>query len=89
MSDYLDKLFGLQGQVAVVIGGTGELCGAMAEGLASAGATTVLVGRSQAKADARLARIKDAGGEAHFVAADVSSRPVSYTHLTLPTIYSV
>ncbi|KAF0094784.1 MAG: short-chain dehydrogenase/reductase SDR [Puniceicoccaceae bacterium 5H] len=74
MSDYLDKLFGLQGQVAVVIGGTGELCGAMAEGLASAGATTVLVGRSQAKADARLARIKDAGGEAHFVAADVSSR---------------
>jgi len=28
---YLESLFGLAGKVAVVIGGTGELCGAMAE----------------------------------------------------------
>ena len=35
---YLGELFGLVGRVAVVIGGTGELCGAMAEGLAAAGA---------------------------------------------------
>ena len=43
-----EQLFSLQGKTAVVIGGTGELCGAMAEGLAGAGAETVLVGRSQA-----------------------------------------
>ena len=30
--DYLDKLFGLAGKCAVVIGGTGVLCGAMAKG---------------------------------------------------------
>jgi len=50
MSSYLQQLFGLSGQVAVVIGGTGELCGAMAEGLAGAGAEVVLVGRSETKA---------------------------------------
>jgi NAD(P)-dependent dehydrogenase (short-subunit alcohol dehydrogenase family) len=71
---YLDSLFGLRGQVAVVIGGTGELCGAMAEALAGAGAHVVLVGRSQEKADARLSKIREAGGEASFIACDVSSR---------------
>jgi NAD(P)-dependent dehydrogenase (short-subunit alcohol dehydrogenase family) len=44
---YLNNLFSLQGKVAVVIGGTGELCGAMAMTLAQAGAEVVLVGRSQ------------------------------------------
>ena len=40
---YLENLFSLSGKTAVVIGGTGELCGAMGEGLASAGANVVLV----------------------------------------------
>lgn len=71
---FLDELYGLQGQVAVVIGGTGELCGAMAEGLAAAGATTVLVGRSETKAEARLAKIAEKGGKAGFIAADVASK---------------
>ena len=35
-SEYLASLYALSGKVAVVIGGTGELCGAMAEGLAGA-----------------------------------------------------
>ena len=52
----------LGGKVAVVVGGTGELCGAMAEGLAEAGAEVVLVGRDAGKAGARLARIAAAGG---------------------------
>ena len=33
------ELFSLKGKVAVVIGGTGVLCGEMAEGIAIAGAT--------------------------------------------------
>ncbi len=74
MENYLSSLFSLEGKTAVVIGGTGELCGAMAEGLAGAGAEVVLVGRSEAKAAARLERIEAAGGRGYFVAADVSDR---------------
>ena len=73
-SAYLDGLFGLQGKVAVVIGGTGELCGAMAEGLAGAGAEVVLVGRSLEKAEARLAKITAAGGKGWFHAAEATSK---------------
>ena len=71
---YLNNLFGLTGCVAVVIGGTGELCGAMAEGLAGAGAEVVLVGRNAEKAQARLAKIAAAGGKAWFHAAEASSK---------------
>ena len=71
---YLKSLFGLDNKVAVVIGGTGELCGAMAEGLAAAGAETVLVGRSEEKAVARLAKIEAAGGKAYFEKVDVNSK---------------
>ena len=63
---YLDSLFSLSGKTAVVIGGTGELCGAMAEGLAAAGAEVVLVGRSEEKAKARLEKITAAGGTGWF-----------------------
>lgn len=71
---YLNSLFSLTGKVAVVIGGTGELCGAMAEGLAAAGAETVLVGRNVEKAQIRLDRISAAGGKAWFHAAEASSK---------------
>ncbi len=54
---YLDSLFSLAGKTAVLIGGTGELCGAMAEAFAGAGATVVLVGRNPDKANARLEKI--------------------------------
>ena len=73
-SEYLSNLFGLAGKVAVVIGGTGELCGAMAEGLAGAGAEVVLVGRNADKAGARLQRIAAAGGKAWFHSAEATSR---------------
>jgi NAD(P)-dependent dehydrogenase (short-subunit alcohol dehydrogenase family) len=74
MSDYLNKLFSLEGKTAVVIGGTGELCGAMAEGLAGAGAEVVLVGRSAEKATARLEKISAAGGKAYFLPCEVDKR---------------
>jgi NAD(P)-dependent dehydrogenase (short-subunit alcohol dehydrogenase family) len=73
-SDYLSSFFGLSGKVAVVIGGTGELCGAMAEGLAGAGAEVVIVGRNPDKANARLAKIAAAGGKAWFHSAEATSK---------------
>ncbi len=71
---YLNSLFSLAGKTAVVIGGTGELCGAMAEGLAAAGAEVVLVGRSEEKARARLEKITAAGGQGWFAPAEASDR---------------
>jgi NAD(P)-dependent dehydrogenase (short-subunit alcohol dehydrogenase family) len=68
------SIFNLQNQVAVVIGGTGELCGAMAEGLAGAGAKVALVGRKPEKAAERIDAIAKAGGEARFFPADVSAK---------------
>ena len=73
-SNYLHSIFNLDKKVAVVIGGTGELCGAMAEGLAAAGAETVLVGRNEAKAKARLEKIESAGGKAYFEQVEVNSK---------------
>lgn len=74
-NSYLSTLFDLTGKVAVVIGGTGELCGAMAEALAAAGAEVVLVGRNPEKAAARLFKIERKGGKAWFHSADVATKP--------------
>jgi NAD(P)-dependent dehydrogenase (short-subunit alcohol dehydrogenase family) len=71
---YLGNLFGLSGRVAVVIGGTGELCGAIAQGLAAAGAEVVLVGRNAEKASSRIGKIAAEGGRAWFHAAEATSK---------------
>ena len=71
----MNDLFALSGKVAVVIGGTGELCGAIAEGLAAAGAEVVLVGRNAEKAAPRIERIAAAGGRGWFAPCEVTSKP--------------
>ncbi|MFC5050279.1 SDR family oxidoreductase [Rubritalea spongiae] len=71
---YLDSLFDLKGKVAVVIGGTGELCGHMAIGLARAGAEVVLVGRNEKKANEKLSVIADTDGSGYFLKGDVATR---------------
>jgi NAD(P)-dependent dehydrogenase (short-subunit alcohol dehydrogenase family) len=68
------ELFSLKGKVAVVIGGTGELCGAIAEGFAAAGATVAIVGRDAAKAKKRLDRIAKAGVKSEFFPCDTTSK---------------
>ena len=74
MSSYIEDLFSLKGQVAVVSGGTGELCGAMAEGLAGAGAFVYLLGRSEEKAKAKMERIESLGGKSAFLPFEATNR---------------
>ncbi len=70
----LDSLFGLHGQVAVVTGATGTLGGAMARGLAMAGAKVGVLGRRAERADALAAEIAANGSEAMALPADVLDR---------------
>jgi len=70
-AELVGRLFGLEGQVAVVTGGTGVLGGAMARGLAQAGARVGVLGRREANARQVVADIESAGGEAVPLAADV------------------
>jgi NAD(P)-dependent dehydrogenase (short-subunit alcohol dehydrogenase family) len=73
-NSYLDELFGLSGQTAVVIGGTGVLCGAIARGLARAGASVVVAGRNVQRGQAWGDEIRRLGGRALFLPVDVLHR---------------
>jgi NAD(P)-dependent dehydrogenase (short-subunit alcohol dehydrogenase family) len=68
------KLFDLTGEVAVVIGATGVLGGALAEGLAEAGAKIAVLGRNADRGESRVKRIKGLGGAASFFSADAQQR---------------
>ena len=68
------SLFDLKGEVVVVIGGTGVLGGALAEGLAAAGASVAVVGRNAERGEARAKAIQEAGGRALFAQADAVNR---------------
>ena len=69
-----DGLFSLTGQVAVVIGGGGVLGGAMATGLAQAGAEVAILGRSKDTVEARAKSIEALGRGAIGVVCDATSK---------------
>src|SRR4051794_21893110 len=70
----IDGLFSLDNEVAVVIGGGGVLAGAMAEGLADAGARIAILGRTQQNADTRAQSIVGKGHEAIGLQCDATSK---------------
>ncbi|HEV7991389.1 MAG TPA: SDR family oxidoreductase [Gemmatimonadaceae bacterium] len=61
----------LSGKVAVVTGGYGVLGASISSGLAAAGARVAILGRRREPADAHVASIRAAGGEAMTLVADV------------------
>src|SRR5258705_12607900 len=69
-----DRLFDLSGIIALVIGGTGVLGGALAEALAATGAAVAIAGRNEERGNARCVRIRSSGATAEFFHADASSR---------------
>ena len=54
----------------MVMGSTGALGGAIAEGLAAAGAKVAVLGRNIERGEARVRSILDQGGTADFFKAD-------------------
>jgi NAD(P)-dependent dehydrogenase (short-subunit alcohol dehydrogenase family) len=68
------SLFDLTNKVAVITGGTGVLGGAIARGLAQAGAKVAILGRREELAKEVAQSIRDAGFEATALPADVLER---------------
>lgn len=73
MNSTSNSLFDLSGEVAVVIGATGALGGAIAQGLGEAGAAVVVAGRNIERGNLRVKSIMAKGGRAAFCACDVST----------------
>src|SRR5262245_39213866 len=69
-----NDLFNLKDEIAIVLGGTGALGGAIAEGLAAAGARVAIVGRNEERGKERVRAIESAGGRATFQAANATDR---------------
>jgi NAD(P)-dependent dehydrogenase (short-subunit alcohol dehydrogenase family) len=71
---FLESLFDLSGEVAVVTGATGVLGGEMVRGLARAGVRVGILGRRKERAAQVVVEIENVGGEALALPADVLDR---------------
>ena len=63
-----------EGKVAIITGGAGVLCSAIAEGLAREGATAVLLDIDEKRAQETLSRVRAAGSDGLFIKTSVLSR---------------
>ena len=68
----MNALFDLEGRVAAVIGGTGVLGGVLCQGLAAAGASVAVLGRSRERGEAVAASIMRDGACAAAVVVDAT-----------------
>ncbi|MEN6406657.1 MAG: SDR family oxidoreductase [Thermoguttaceae bacterium] len=73
-SSYVEEMFGLTGQTAVVVGGAGVLGGSLCEGLAQAGAHIVVADLTDEGCKARIKTIEAVGGKATYCTVNVTQR---------------
>ena len=78
-SSFLQKLFGLEGRVAVVTGGASGLGAAFSKGLAAVGATVIIADINEELAAEVIGEIEAAGGTAEFRPVDVTDVPAVNT----------
>lgn len=79
-------MFNLKNEVAVVIGATGALGGAIAEAFGKAGAVVAVMGRNAERGARRVDSIQKTGGEAKFFQTDVMDRDsLRQTHQSIRT----
>jgi NAD(P)-dependent dehydrogenase (short-subunit alcohol dehydrogenase family) len=75
MQNYLEELFGISGQTAVVIGGAGVLGGALCEGLLKAGAKIIVADLTDEGCRARVETLNNIrAGQADYCTVDVTRR---------------
>lgn len=80
---YLQDLFGFSGQVAVVIGGAGELGGAICRGLVQAGAHVVVADVTEEGCKKRCEQLESLGGKCSWTLIDVTNRVSVETALSV------
>jgi len=73
-AEYLKELFGLDGQVAVIIGGAGELGGALSAGLGKAGASIIVADTSEDTCKNRVTKLKETGIDADYYLVNITKR---------------
>lgn len=64
-------MFSLKDKVVVVTGGTGILGAAFIKGISESGGRVAILGRNEAEGEERAGEIRQSGGEALFIQADV------------------
>ena len=73
-AEYLTSLFGMDGEVAVIIGGAGELGGALGAGLGQAGANIVVADVSEDACKSRVATLHNLGVKASYCTVNITER---------------
>ena len=73
-TNFVNDLFGLQGQTAVVIGGAGVLGAALCRGLGQAGAHVIVADLHEDPCKARVAELQQCGCQASYATVNVTSR---------------
>ncbi len=82
------NLFDLSGEVAVVIGATGALGGALAAGLGKAGASVAVLGRNVERGEACANGINGNGGSAKFFQTDaIDAASLATAHRAIETAF--
>ncbi|MDR2706739.1 MAG: SDR family oxidoreductase [Planctomycetaceae bacterium] len=73
-AEYLKSLFGMEGEVAVVIGGAGELGGALSAGLGQAGAHVVVADMGEEACKSRVEKLKTLHVNTSYAVVNITER---------------